>query len=146
MSRTRNVIWSEGLFLTPQLFQQADRYRDSQLHFRVKPLTAFYWGLTDLEVDRDGLENGFFTLYRCSGVWPDGLPVQIPDEDAAPQARSFKALFAPSAESLDVYLAIPARHPDAVNVRVDTNGGGRMPRYQLELLRVTDETVEGNEC
>ena len=146
MSRTRNVIWSEGLFLTPQLFQQADRYRDSQLHFRVKPLTAFYWGLTDLEVDRDGLENGFFTLYRCSGVWPDGLPVQIPDEDAAPQARSFKALFAPSAESLDVYLAIPARHPDAVNVRVDINGGGRTPRYQLELLRVTDETVEGNEC
>jgi type VI secretion system protein ImpJ len=146
MSRTRNVIWSEGLFLTPQLFQQADRYRDSQLHFRVKPLTAFHWGLTDLEVDRDGLENGFFTLYRCSGVWPDGLPVQIPDEDAAPQARSFKALFAPSAESLDVYLAIPARHPDAVNVRVDINGGGRTPRYQLELLRVTDETVEGNEC
>src|SRR6185503_17942295 len=146
MSRTRNVIWSEGLFLTPQLFQQADRYRDSQLHFRVKPLTAFHWGLTDLEVDRDGLENGFFTLYRCSGVLPDGLPVQIPDEDTAPQARSFKALFAPSAELLDVYLAIPARHPDAVNVRVDINGGGRMPRYQLELLRVTDETVEGNEC
>ncbi|HVO94815.1 MAG TPA: type VI secretion system baseplate subunit TssK, partial [Terriglobales bacterium] len=147
MSRARNVVWSEGLFLTPQLFQQADRYRDSQLHFRLKPLTAFCWGLTELEVDRDGLENGFFTLYRCSGVMPDGLPVQIPDEDAAPEARSFKALFAPSAESLDVYLTLPARHADAVNVRVDKDvAGGRTPRYQLELLRVNDETVEGNEC
>jgi type VI secretion system protein ImpJ len=146
MSRAKNVIWSEGLFLTPHLFQQADRYRESLLHFRLKPLTPFYWGLSEVEIDRDGLQNGFFTLYRCSGVLPDGLPVQIPDEDAAPEARSFKTLFSPAAETLEVYLAIPARHPDSVNVRVGNGAGGRMPRYQMELLRVSDETVDGNEC
>ena len=79
MSRARNVVWREGLFLTPHLFQQADRYRENSLHFRLKPLAPFFWGLSELEIDRDGLPKGLFTLYRCSGVMPDGLTVQIPD-------------------------------------------------------------------
>jgi type VI secretion system protein ImpJ len=146
MSRAKNVVWSEGLFLTPHLFQQADRYHESLLHFRLKPFAPFYWGLSELEIDRDGLPNGFLTLYRCSGVMPDGLPVQIPDEDLAPETRSVKELFAPSAETLDVYLAVPASHSGAVNFRVGNGAGGRSLRYEMELLRVADETTEGNEC
>jgi type VI secretion system protein ImpJ len=146
MSRARNVVWSEGLFLTPHLFQQADRYREESLQFRLKALTPFFWGLSELELDRDGLPNGFFTLNRCSGIMPDGLPFRIPDEDLAPQTRSVKELFPPSAETLDVYLAIPANHSGAVNFRVGNGVGGRSLRYEMELLRVNDETAEGNEC
>lgn len=112
MSRARSVVWSEGLFLTPHLFQQADRYYESLLNFRIKPLAPYLWGVSELQVDRAGLPNGFFTLYRCSGIMPDGLPVQIPDDDLAPEVRSVKDLFPASAESLDVYLTIPARQSD----------------------------------
>ncbi|PYJ71638.1 MAG: type VI secretion system baseplate subunit TssK [Acidobacteria bacterium] len=145
MNRAKNVVWSEGLFLTPHLFQQADRYHENLLHFRLKPLTPFFWGLSELEIDRDGLPKGFFTLYRCSGVMPDGLPVQIPDEDNAPEARSVKTFFAPSAETLDVFLAIPAKHPDALNVTLENGASGRAVRYRMEMARVNDETTEGNE-
>lgn len=145
MSRARNVVWTEGLFLTPHVFQQADRYRENLLQFRLKPLSPFYWGLSDLEIDRDGLPNGFFTLYRCSGVLPDGLAVQIPSEDDAPESRSVKAFFAPSAESLDVYLAIQTKHPDAASVNLDNVTSNRTARYQMEMTHVHDETTEGNE-
>ncbi len=146
MGRAKNVVWSEGLFLTPHLFQQADRYREDLLQFRLKPLAPFFWGLSDLEIDRDGLSNGFFTLYRCSAVMPDGLPVQIPDQDGAPETRSVKEVFPPSAEKIDVYLAIPANHSGATNFRLGNGVAGRSVRYDMELQRVADETVEGNEC
>jgi type VI secretion system protein ImpJ len=145
MSRAKNVVWSEGLFLTPHLFQQADRYRENLLHFRLKALAPFFWGLSELEIDREGLINGFFSLYRCSGVMPDGLPVEIPSEDNAPETRSVKTFFAPSAETLDVYLAIQAAQPDSTNVRLENGTSGRAVRYQMEMARVSDDTVEGNE-
>src|SRR5215510_3991925 len=145
MSQARNVIWTEGLFLTPHLFQQADRYRENLLHFRLKPITPFFWGVSELEIDRAGLPNGFFTLERCSGVMPDGLTVQIPDEDRGPEARSVKTFFAPAAETLDVYLAIQAQHPSSMNVHLENGTSSRAVRYQMEMARVNDETVEGNE-
>jgi type VI secretion system protein ImpJ len=146
MSRARNVVWTEGLFLTPQLFQQADRYRDNLLHFRLKTLSFFHYGAAQLEIDREGLPNGFFTLTRFSGVFPDGLAVQIPDQDPLPETRSVKTLFAPSAEKLDVYLGIPVRHENAPNFSLGNGTLDHSLRYRMEMGRVADETVEGNDC
>jgi type VI secretion system protein ImpJ len=144
MSRAKNVVWSEGLFLTPHVFQQADRYREDLLQFRLKQLTPFFWGLSDLELDREGLTNGFFTLYRGCGVMPDGMAVQIPEEDQAPEVRAFKELFPPAAPTLDVYLAIPALSVGSVNCGT-SNGGDHSLRFQMELVRVADDTIAGNE-
>ena len=146
MSRTRNVVWSEGLFLTPQLFQQSDRYHENLLHTRLKSLTTFFWGLSQLEINRETLPNGFLTLNIGAGVLPDGLSFQFPQEDKPPETRSIKSLFPPSAESLDVYLAVPVRHFDATNFSINGESGGRSLRFQMELARVADETIEGNEC
>jgi type VI secretion system protein ImpJ len=137
-------VWSEGLFLTPHLFQQADRYHENLLHFRLKPLSPFYWGISELDIDREGLPNGLFTVRRCSGVMADGLPVQIPEEDGAPETRSVKTLFVPSAESLDVYLAIPVHRANSLNFHLDNGTAGRAVRYQMEMAQVNDETTEGN--
>jgi type VI secretion system protein ImpJ len=145
MSRARNVVWSEGLFLTPHLFQQADRYREDTLRFRLNALTPFFWGLSELEIDRESLATGSFGVFRCRGVMPDGLPVQIPGEDNAPEVRTIKPFFPPSADSLDVFLVIPAEHSDDVNVRLENGAAGRATRYRMEVMQVNDDTVEGNE-
>ena len=42
MSWTNKVVWSEGLFLRPQLFQQMERYLESFTHRRSSPLSPFY--------------------------------------------------------------------------------------------------------
>jgi type VI secretion system protein ImpJ len=146
MSRARSVVWSEGLFLTPHLFQQADRYYEGLLNFRLNPLSPYLWGVSELDIDRAGLTNGLFTLFRCNGIMPDGLPVQIPDEDFAPEVRSVKDRFPAALEKLDVYLTIPARQSGSVNFHLENGPDGRARRYQLETVRVGDETAEGNEC
>jgi type VI secretion system protein ImpJ len=145
MKRADKVVWSEGLFLTPQLFQQGDRYHESLVHGGLKASGPYFWGLTELEIDREVLPEGQFTIVRCSGILPDGLPIQIPDADTPPEGRSVKGHLPASADSLSVYLAIPADRPGALNYRTNADAAGRPLRYHAELVRVADETSEGNE-
>jgi type VI secretion system protein ImpJ len=145
MKRADKVVWSEGMFLTPHLFQQADTYHENLLDFRLKPLGPFCWGLTELEIDREVLPNGQFTIVRCSGVLPDGLPIQIPDADQSPESRPIKAHFPPAADKLDVFLAIPNSRSGSVNFQQGDGSGGRPLRYGTRLIRVADETTDGNE-
>ena len=41
---TNKVIWSEGMFLQPQHFQQLDRYHEKLIENRTRPLAGFFWG------------------------------------------------------------------------------------------------------
>ena len=129
MKQIDKVVWTEGMFLTPHLFQQSDRYHENLLDFRLKPLGPFYWGLTELEIDHEVLPKGEFTILRCSGVLPDGLPIQIPDTDEPPESRSFKAHFPPTLDKLDLFLAIPINRSGSLNFQLRDGLGGRPLRY-----------------
>jgi type VI secretion system protein ImpJ len=145
MKHVGKVAWSEGMFLTPHLFQQGDRYHEYLLHFRMAALEPFWWGLSALEIDQDVLSGGQFTILRCNGVLPDGLPIQVPEFDGPPESRSLKAHFLPSMDRLEVYLAIPVERPGGINCRMGDAVSGRPVRYQADVVRATDETSEGNE-
>jgi type VI secretion system protein ImpJ len=142
--KPRKVVWGEGMFLTPHLFQQTDRYHENVLDFRLRALTQFGWGVTELELDEEAVTNGQVTVRRCAGVLPDGLVFQVPDTDRGPSSRSIKAHFSPSIDRVSVYLAIPLVR-EGTNVRLDGDSGGPPTRYQTEMVRVPDETAEDNE-
>lgn len=138
------IVWGEGMFLTPHLFQQADRYHEHVLDFRLRALVPFGWGLTELQVDEEAVTNGQVTVRRCSGVLSDGLAFQVPDPDRGPASRSIKAHFSPSIDRVSVYLAVPVMR-EGTNVRLDGDSAGPPTRYQTEMLRVPDETAEDND-
>jgi type VI secretion system protein ImpJ len=102
--------WSEGMFLKPHHFQQADLYQDARLGYHLHALNPFHWGVFRLRIDVDALENLVFRVEQCEIVFPDGLIVSYPDE-AILEAASFQDAFAPTADALGVYLA--ARRPSA---------------------------------
>ena len=52
------ILWSEGMFLSPHHFQQWEEYQEQILQYRLKSLVSFSWGLTELEINREGLANG----------------------------------------------------------------------------------------
>lgn len=146
MSGMDKVVWSEGMFLTPQLFQQADRYHESLLHFALRAGAPFFWGLTGVEIDAERLVNGDFSLRRASGLMPDGLAIGIPDHDPVPESRSVKPHFATSADTIDAYLAVPVLRPRAMNVQLDGHGVPARPvRYRTEVVRAFDETTDAND-
>lgn len=146
MSRIDKVVWSEGMFLTPQLFQQADRYHEGLLQFALGAGAPFAWGLTALQIDAERLANGDFSLVRATGLLHDGLAIRIPDHDPVPESRSLKPHFTTSSDVVDALLAIPVQRPQAMNVELGANGTPARPaRYRAEVVRAFDETTDGQE-
>jgi type VI secretion system protein ImpJ len=105
MSAHNRVIWSEGLFLQPQHFQQQDRYFEQYIETRCQPLTSYAWGFTDIEFERDFLKIGKIGMRRLVGVFPDGTPFRMPDDDPLPPPIDISA----DARDQRLFLAVPLR-------------------------------------
>src|SRR3979490_3236400 len=115
MSANNKVIWSEGLFLQPQHFQQQDRYFEQYVETRCQSLNTHSWGFTEIELERDFLAIGKFGLRRAAGVFPDGTPFRMPEDDPLP---------VPIDIGMDVrdqllYLAVPLRRSGELEVDRD---------------------------
>lgn len=145
MSRYRKVVWNEGMLLTPHHFQQWDNYYEDLLRSRLAASMPYDWGVLDLQVNRETIANGSFSLIQCLAVMPDGLVVNIPDPKLAPPPRPFAAHFPPSLDRLEVYLAIPARRDRAINFQSNGDSGGQLVRYLQVNDTAVDETTGSNE-
>ena len=135
MSIHNKVIWSEGLFLQPQHFQQQDRYFERYVETRCHALVGHSWGLTDLEIERDFLSIGKFGLRRVAGVFPDGTPFRMPDDDPLPPAIDIGA----NIRDQILYLAIPLRRSG--DAEIDRAGAGDgLVRHEIRELQARDAT------
>ncbi|MBD3182227.1 type VI secretion system baseplate subunit TssK [Candidatus Poribacteria bacterium] len=144
MSKYNKIIWSEGMFLTPHHFQQWDRYHDSLLHLRIKAFAPYHWGLLNLDINRDSLENGTFMILKCQGIFPEGVYINIPEVDDPPLSREVGDYFDPSLRTLGVYLTIPIDRPGSVNYQLEQDDIKELP-YKREFVKVVDETTGDNE-
>ncbi len=130
------VIWSEGMVLSPQHLQQAEMLSESQLRFHATSLNAFHFGLSSLDLDTQALENGFFALKQCSGVFPDGTCFDSPGQDPGLQQRAFEEMFPAEKERLGVHVAVPALQQGEKNLA--SLGGGRPARFDGQGRSVGD--------
>jgi type VI secretion system protein ImpJ len=148
MKNLRRVVWSKGMFLTPQHFQVQDKFIEDSLQFRFSASLFANWGVTSLKVDQEALANGTFTLHSCRGILPDGLAFSFPDSDAAPAGRPVQEFFGPTQDSMDVYLAISEHHPQSVNFSSANTGdapGGIATRYAVETVEINDESTSNEQ-
>lgn len=112
----RKVLWSEGLFLRPQHFQQQERYLENLVERRTSAIRSYGWGFETLELDDNSAAIGSIGLRQASGILPDGTVFNVPADDAAP---------APLAIRLDhpkdslVYLGVVAERPGVPSATLD---------------------------
>ncbi|MDR3435264.1 type VI secretion system baseplate subunit TssK [Telmatospirillum sp.] len=112
MMPTNRVVWTEGMFLRVQHFQQADRHVEQLLRARTEHLAPFAWGLSELTINRELLGTGKFALTSCRGVLPDGTPFSIPDEaDHPPPLELFD-----TTKNCLIYLILPVRQPGGAEI------------------------------
>ena len=64
MTWSSKVVWTEGMFLQPQHFQQHDRFTEFQLRERLAALTAYGWGFSSLALDEASLALGKLALEK----------------------------------------------------------------------------------
>ncbi len=141
MSPYRKVVWNEGMLLTPHHFQQWDNYYEELLNARLSSLAPYGWGVLDLQLNHEAVANGFCEVVRCRAVMPDGLIVNVPQSDSAPEPRRLKEFFTANDERLGLYLAVPSKLQGRANFQ--PNGGARSAtaRYYQEAGTVPDETT-----
>ena len=110
MSAHNKVVWSEGLFLQPQHFQQQDRYLRA-LRRGALPGARFPTAGASPSSRSSATCCGIgkFGLRRAAGVFPDGTPFRMPDDDPLPEPIDIGA----QTRDQIVYLAVPLRRADA---------------------------------
>jgi type VI secretion system protein ImpJ len=134
------VVWSEGLFLQPQHFQQQDRYFERYVETRCQSLTPHSWGFTEVEIERDFLTIGKFGLRRASGVFPDGTPFRLGEDDPLPSPIDISG----DVRDQLLFLAIPLRGVGELDV---ARGGGPdgLVRHAVRELQARDATMSGGD-
>jgi type VI secretion system protein ImpJ len=150
MRNRHRVVWTKGMFLTPQQFQTQDQFFEAAVQFRFAASCFANWGVTALDIDSEALQNGILRLAAASGIMPDGEAFDMPDTDELPPSRALESHFPPTQELLDVFLAIPENRPRARNVSVPLQTSAesaRVPttRYLAETRMFTDENTGDDE-
>src|SRR3712207_2813756 len=145
MSKYRQVVWNEGMLLTPHHFQQADNYHEELLTSRVRSIMQHEYGVMELRVSAEAIAIGNFQIATCRAVMPDGLYVNVPDAESIPDARPVGNHFRVEASRLGVHLAIPAKKIGEANVQASGAAANGNIRYLQDGARVKDETTGTNE-
>ena len=112
MSWDSKVLWTEGLFLQPQHFQQQDRHVSALVAGLAQRVTPFAWGVSSLEIDTEALKVGQFAVKSCSGLTQDGTVFRVPDAEDHPMALDVPS----TVKNAIVYLSVPARRQGAMEV------------------------------
>ena len=153
------VHWSEGLFLTAQHFQAAERHWSELLHRSVRHDQAYYYGLSSARFSSEAIPNLSFQLDACEARTRRGTIVSF-GEGAEPDRISLKdALAAAGADGklsfdmkgllaeagvIRVYLAIPKLRLG--NANTARRGAGGLARFvELSPQAMQDENTGGND-
>ncbi|MEX5729118.1 type VI secretion system protein ImpJ [Rhodovulum iodosum] len=137
MAERNRVVWSEGLFLRTQHFQQQDRWTEAMVRgaMQTSPLQNF--GFRRLVLDAAALDAGRLGIEAAEGIFPDGTPFSLPDMMPAPEPVPV----GPDTPSGLVSLAVPLERAGAATIEpAHAEPGGA--RYRGVLVEARD-TVKG---
>jgi type VI secretion system protein ImpJ len=142
MKQLQHVIWSKGVFLTPQHLQTQDRYMEDLLQFQLECCGAHLWGFAHLRIDTKKLIDGQLSLLEARGLLPDGMLFDIPEADPAPPSRMVTDFFSDDRRRLDVFLSVPELRNIGINTSVRQDAKAR---YVTEIRMVRDDNSGASE-
>jgi type VI secretion system protein ImpJ len=137
MTWTNKVIWTEGMFLQPQHFQQHDRHLEQQLRDRLQSLVAYGWGFSSLTLDEAALNLGKLAMTSAQGMLPDGTAFSLPGNDAAPAAFDVPS----DVRNELVVLALTLQRPGVIESNAEETGGSLGTRYHVSEVNVGDNNA-----
>lgn len=103
MKDAHKVVWTEGMFLRPHHFQQAENYLEGYMRNWGQAHSGCFWGFLTLDLDQTLLRQGKIALNAASGIMPDGTPFRFAGAQQAPAPLSI----AENKTGENVVLALP---------------------------------------
>lgn len=127
MKNNNRTLWTEGMFLGPQHFQQNDRFILSSLSGLHKLQGDFNYGFIDCQIDESALAEGKFSLSSVKGVFSDGTPFSLPENGDLPDPINISI----DVNNKIVALAIPFEKQNSKDV-AEHKSADNFSRYLLE--------------
>lgn len=140
MHRNNKVIWSEGMFLLPQHFQQQDRYFEGFIKNWGAPLYPYSWGFSTIEINTALLKQGKIQLTKGSGIFPDGTPFDFPSQNDPPLPLDID----PNLRDEDIVLALPLQGIQTTEIATSESPDNQLARYLEDDINVSDCTTKIN--
>ncbi|MCL1078169.1 type VI secretion system baseplate subunit TssK [Parashewanella spongiae] len=129
---TKKIVWSEGMFLSPQHFQQQERYLEHFTREYASQVAPNFYGLSQLEIDTALFNVGKVGVRLAKGIFPDGTPFTVKEELVLDIPKNTNGKL--------VYLALPVSRSGAVSV-----GDDERLRYSQVEHQVFDISREQSE-
>ncbi len=111
MTLPAKILWSEGLFLRPQHFQQQDRYHEARMHATALAAQPLLWGVQSVEWDHAALANGKLRLLSLRAIFREGELFDAPSSDPLPPAIDLGAMPA-ELQEIVFHAAMPSQESD----------------------------------
>ena len=140
MSFDNKVIWSEGMFLRPQHFQQQDRYIEQLLQNALASAQEYLWGVQEIAIDSELLPLGKVSVTKIRGVFSDFTPINAPDSQPLPDIFTIPE----NTRDTIVYLSLTLRRP-GTQESVSDSDDAPSARHQMYNLDVRDSTSTSTE-
>lgn len=131
MSIESKVIWTEGMFLRPQHFQQQDRYLDSKQKVLLEASSTYFWGFSQLEIDQNALKENKLSILKASGIFKDGTAFSL-----GPNEVPMLPLDTLTREET-IYLVLPSREASRQEVSYD-EGSDLLARFSVVETTLSD--------
>ncbi|MFM0250237.1 type VI secretion system baseplate subunit TssK [Paraburkholderia sediminicola] len=132
------VVWSEGMYLRPQHFQQLERYVESYVQQRSLGLQGAFWGFLSVEIDHSALALGKVVVSMAQGVFPDGTPFLLTGPDELPAPLDLPA----HAKDELVLLALPIRRAGGEDTIFEEQVDS-LARYSVCTREIADSNAVG---
>ena len=135
----KRVVWSEGLLLTQQHFQQHERYLENIIHECMED--DFTWGFKDLSINKQNLSENRFGIEEASGIMPDGTFFRF-DSRSAPPFIEITSLLEMGEK---VYLCLPLKKEGLAEIDLFQGGNKKSDlrcKTSTEIIR--DNTNANN--
>jgi type VI secretion system protein ImpJ len=133
VQKNDRTLWTEGMFLGPQHFQQHDRFLLNTTALVARAMGAHAHGLFEFEIDTPALNEGKFALRRASGLFADGTPFNLPDDAELPAP----VVIDTECRDTIISLAIPFADQQGKDA-VEARGPGSFSRYVISDRLVGD--------
>ena len=140
MANINKVVWSEGMLLRHQHFQQQERYLENMVN-TCSGNREINWGINALTINKDNLLMKKFSLNDTRGIFPDGTVFDTDDTAASPDAIEIPE----GTFDTTIYLAIPLRKASQTEIATHKKQVSALTRYETIPTKVRDNTSSLND-
>jgi len=138
MKSLQRVVWSEGMFMSPQHLQQQDAYHEAVLEARLGALSPDHWGVVSLELNQEALSAGQVQFQEFFGILPDGLALKFErGHPEAPAARPVEEHLGQGKRALDVFIGVP-KEREGLESYTNGEAPSTIARFGMATRQVPD--------